>query len=244
MDTKRFTDRLRMVVAYAREHARERHHEYLGTEHLLLGVLQEGHSSVAKVLKPWESNLRMLINDMVKPGPSAFNPFGILPMTPRTRQVVNLAEEEAARLGHIYLTVDHLVIGMLLEAEGIAAKALIECGFTIDKLRALIWRTPPAMMAATAGAVEGISVNDQDHPHYFPRKVVKPAAEVEKQYALPPGYLTRRPIVLLRKELYDRIVGALESASSEVNEDGDEHNVESVCELLKDLRTCAKVVEL
>ncbi len=121
----RFTEKARKVISLAQEEAKKLDHNYVGTEHLLLGLIKEGSGVAAKVLKKNELNAEDIsqeIKDIIGKGKasSADN----LPFTPRTKKVLNLALEEAHKLGHNYIGTEHLLLGLLREGEGVAARVL------------------------------------------------------------------------------------------------------------------------
>lgn len=141
---ERFTDRARKVMHLANEEAHRFNHEYIGTEHVLLGLIKEGSGVAAHVLKGMEVDLRIVrleVEKIVQPGPKVVA-TGKLPQTPRTRRVVELAVEEARRLGHNYVGTEHLLLGLLREDEGLAAQVLLNLGVKLavvrDKVLALV----------------------------------------------------------------------------------------------------------
>ena len=126
----RFTDRAKKVMNLARQEAQRFNHEYLGTEHILLGLVQEGSGVAANVLKNMGIDLnkiRMEVEKIVKTGPSMVT-MGQLPFTPRAKKVLELSMEEAGNLGHNYIGTEHLLLGLIKENEGIAAQVLLNLG--------------------------------------------------------------------------------------------------------------------
>mgnify|MGYP001957104495 FL=1 len=133
----RFTERARKVMGFARREAQRFHHEYIGTEHILLGLIQEGQGVAANVLKSMNIDLdkiRREIEKIVKAGP-AHEPSVQIPFTPRAKKVVELALEEASNLGHNYIGTEHLLLALLREQEGIAAHVLLALGVKLDEVR-------------------------------------------------------------------------------------------------------------
>lgn len=133
----RFTERARKVMGFARREAQRFHHEYIGTEHILLGLIQEGQGVAANVLKSMAIDLEKIrreVEKIVKPGP-AMEPSVQIPFTPRAKKVVELALEEAGNLGHNYIGTEHLLLALLREQEGIAAHVLMALGVRLDEVR-------------------------------------------------------------------------------------------------------------
>mgnify|MGYP002777809447 FL=1 len=133
----RFTDRAKKVMNLARQEAQALNHEYLGTEHILLGLVQEGNGVAANVLRQMNIDLtkiRTEVEKLVKSGPSMVQ-MGQLPFTPRAKKVLELSMEEASNLGHNYIGTEHLLLGLIKENEGIAAKVLTNLGVKLDEVR-------------------------------------------------------------------------------------------------------------
>ena len=133
----RFTDRAKKVMNLARQEAQRFNHEYLGTEHILLGLVQEGSGVAANVLKNMGIDLtkiRMEVEKIVKTGPSMVT-MGQLPFTPRAKKVLELSMEEAGSLGHNYIGTEHLLLGLIKENEGIAAQVLLNLGVKLQDVR-------------------------------------------------------------------------------------------------------------
>ena len=133
----RFTDRAKKVMNLARQEAQRFNHEYLGTEHVLLGLVQEGSGVAANVLKNMGIDLnkiRMEVEKIVKTGPSMVT-MGQLPFTPRAKKVLELSMEEAGNLGHNYIGTEHLLLGLIKENEGIAAQVLLNLGVKLEDVR-------------------------------------------------------------------------------------------------------------
>ncbi|NUP96437.1 MAG: ATP-dependent Clp protease ATP-binding subunit [Planctomycetaceae bacterium] len=133
----RFTDRAKKVMNLARQEAQRFNHEYLGTEHILLGLVQEGSGVAANVLKNMGIDLtkiRAEVEKIVKSGPSMVT-MGQLPFTPRAKKVLELSMEEASNLGHNYIGTEHLLLGLIKENEGIAAQVLMNLGVKLEDVR-------------------------------------------------------------------------------------------------------------
>src|SRR5437868_5922259 len=133
----RFTDRARRVMGLARQEAQRFNHEYIGTEHILLGLIQEGSGVAANVLRNLDIDLdkiRREVEKIVQSGPSMVT-MGQLPFTPRAKKVLELAVEEASNLGHNYIGTEHLLLGLIRENEGIAAQVLLNLGTKLEEVR-------------------------------------------------------------------------------------------------------------
>ena len=122
----RFTERARKVIILAKEEARRFNHDYIGTEHILLGLIREGEGVAAAVLQKLDvslENIRLEIEKLVQPGPTT-QIIGDIPFTPRAKKALELAAEEARSLGHNYIGTEHLLLGLIREGEGIASQVL------------------------------------------------------------------------------------------------------------------------
>ena len=134
---ERFTDRARKVMALANQEAQRFNHEYIGTEHILLGLVKEGSGVGATVLKNLEvdiKKLRLEVEKLVKSGPDMVT-MGKLPQTPKAKKVIEYAIEEARALNHNYVGTEHILLGLLREAEGIAAQVLMNLGLKLEEVR-------------------------------------------------------------------------------------------------------------
>lgn len=134
---ERFTDRARKVMALANQEAQRFNHEYIGTEHILLGLVKEGSGVAANVLKNLDvdiKKLRLEVEKMVKSGPDMVT-MGKLPQTPRAKKVIEYAIEEARSLNHNYVGTEHILLGLLRETEGVAAQVLMNLGLNLEKVR-------------------------------------------------------------------------------------------------------------
>ncbi len=134
---ERFTDRARKVMALANQEAQRFNHEYIGTEHILLGLVKEGSGVGANVLKNMDVDLRKVrleVEKLVKSGPDMVT-MGKLPQTPRAKKVIEYAIEEARSLNHNYVGTEHLLLGLLREHEGVAAQVLMNLGLKLEEVR-------------------------------------------------------------------------------------------------------------
>ncbi|KXS40447.1 MAG: ATP-dependent Clp protease ATP-binding subunit ClpC [Candidatus Frackibacter sp. T328-2] len=133
----RFTERARKVLVLAQDEAKQLGHGYVGTEHLLLGILNEGESIAAKTLQGFDLNLEKLRKEIEKLIGESDESVEAqkLNFTPRTKKVLNLAMEEARRLGHNYVGTEHLLLGLVKEGEGVASRVLKNSDIELDKLR-------------------------------------------------------------------------------------------------------------
>ncbi|MEM1012894.1 MAG: ATP-dependent Clp protease ATP-binding subunit [Planctomycetota bacterium] len=134
---ERFTDRARKVMALANQEAQRFNHEYIGTEHILLGLVKEGSGVGANVLKNLDVDLRKVrveVEKLVKSGPEMVT-MGKLPQTPRAKKVIEYAIEEARNLNHNYVGTEHLLLGLLREHDGVAAQVLMNLGLKLEEVR-------------------------------------------------------------------------------------------------------------
>src|SRR5574338_131468 len=139
MNGYNFTERVRKVLAMAREEASRLHHEYVGTEHILLGLMREGEGVAAAVLQNLSVDLdeiQQKIEDTVKKGKASQTTGPDLPYTSRAKKVLELAMSEARELSHSYVGTEHLLLGLLREEKGIAAQVLTDAGVNLDAARA------------------------------------------------------------------------------------------------------------
>ena len=133
---ERFTDRARRVVVLAQDEARSLNHNYIGTEHLLLGLITEGEGVAAKALESLDINkdaVRAAVIDIIGEGEKPVE--GHIPFTPRAKRVFELSLREALQLGHNYIGTEHLLLGLLKEGEGVASQVLIKLGADLSKVR-------------------------------------------------------------------------------------------------------------
>ena len=133
---ERFTDRARRVVVLAQEEARMLNHNYIGTEHILLGLIHEGEGVAAKALESLTISLeavRSQVEEIIGQGQQA--PSGHIPFTPRAKKVLELSLREALQLGHNYIGTEHILLGLIREGEGVAAQVLIKLGADLSRVR-------------------------------------------------------------------------------------------------------------
>src|SRR5437773_1401357 len=133
---ERFTDRARRVVVLAQEEARMLNHNYIGTEHILLGLIHEGEGVAAKALESLgisQEAVRQQVEEIIGQGQQA--PSGHIPFTPRAKKVLELSLREALQLGHNYIGTEHILLGLIREGEGVAAQVLVKLGADLNRVR-------------------------------------------------------------------------------------------------------------
>jgi ATP-dependent Clp protease ATP-binding subunit ClpA len=138
---ERFTDRARRVVVLAQEEARLLNHNYIGTEHILLGLLHEGRGVAANALQSLGISLeavRQQVEGIIGRGQQA--PSGHIPFTPRAKKVLELSLREAHQLGHDYIGTEHILLGLIREGEGVAAQVLVRLGADLNRVRQQVIR--------------------------------------------------------------------------------------------------------
>ena len=126
---ERFTDRARRAIVTAQEEARRLKHNYVGTEHILLGLIHEGDGVAAKALETLGISLdamRQQVEDIIGQGQETLS--GHIPFTPRAEKVLELSHREAAQLGHNYIGTEHILLGLISESRGVAAQVLVKLG--------------------------------------------------------------------------------------------------------------------
>jgi len=136
---ERFTDRARRVVVLAQEEARMLDHNYIGTEHLLLGLIHEGEGVAAKALEAMGISLdavRQQVEAIIGRGEQA--PSGHIPFTPRAKRVLELSLRESGVLGHNYIGTEHILLGLVREGEGVAAQVLVKLGADLNRVRQIV----------------------------------------------------------------------------------------------------------
>ncbi len=133
---ERFTDRARRVVVLAQDEARMLNHNYIGTEHILLGLLHEGEGVAAKALESLGISLdavRQQVEEIIGQGQQA--PSGHIPFTPRAKKVLELSLRESLQLGHNYIGTEHILLGLIREGDGVAAQVLVRLGADLNRVR-------------------------------------------------------------------------------------------------------------
>ena len=149
---ERFTDRARRVVVLAQEEARLLNHNYIGTEHILLGLIHEGEGVAAKALESLGISLeavRSQVEEIIGQGGSS--PSGHIPFTPRAKKVLELSLREALQLGHNYIGTEHILLGLIREGEGVAAQVLVKLGADLSRVRQQVIQ----LLSGYAGQKEG-----------------------------------------------------------------------------------------
>jgi hypothetical protein len=150
---ERFTDRARRVVVLAQEEARLLNHNYIGTEHILLGLIHEGEGVAAKALESLGISLeavRAQVEEIIGQGQSA--PTGHIPFTPRAKKVLELSLREALQLGHNYIGTEHILLGLIREGEGVAAQVLVKLGADLPRVRQQVIQTLSGYAGVEVGA--------------------------------------------------------------------------------------------
>jgi hypothetical protein len=158
---ERFTDRARRVLVLAQEEARLLNHGFIGTEHILLGLIHEGEGVAAQALAQMEISLdavREIVEEAI--GLSTTVPMGSPPFTPRAKKVLELSLREALQLGHNYIGTEHMLLGLLREGEGVGAQALVSLGADLDGVRQTVIR----LLAGAAGPEASFSGPRADQP--------------------------------------------------------------------------------
>jgi ATP-dependent Clp protease ATP-binding subunit ClpC len=133
---ERFTDRARRVVVLAQDEARMLNHGYVGTEHILLGLIHEGEGVAAKALESLGISLQVVraqIEEIIGRGQQA--PSGQIPFTPRAKKVMELSLRESLQLGHNYIGTEHILLGLIREGDGVAAQVLVKLGADLNRVR-------------------------------------------------------------------------------------------------------------
>ena len=149
---ERFTDRARRVVVLAQEEARLLNHNYIGTEHILLGLIHEGEGVAAKALESLGISLeavRSQVEEIIGQGGSS--PSGHIPFTPRAKKVLELSLREALQLGHNYIGTEHILLGLIREGEGVAAQVLVKLGADLSRVRQQVIQLLSGYSGSTSG---------------------------------------------------------------------------------------------
>src|SRR6266508_2045479 len=153
---ERFTDRARRVVVLAQEEARMLNHNYIGTEHILLGLIHEGEGVAAKALESLGISLegvRQQVEEIIGQGQQA--PSGHIPFTPRAKKVLELSLREALQLGHNYIGTEHILLGLIREGEGVAAQVLVKLGADLSRVRQQVIQLLSGYAGGKEGATQG-----------------------------------------------------------------------------------------
>ncbi|MEX0776751.1 MAG: ATP-dependent Clp protease ATP-binding subunit [Phycisphaeraceae bacterium] len=176
---ERFTDRARKVMALANQEAQRFNHEYIGTEHILLGLVKEGSGVGANVLKNLDVDLRKVrleVEKLVKSGPDQVT-MGKLPQTPRAKKVIEYAIEEARNLNHNYVGTEHLLLGLLREREGVAAQVLMNLGLKLEEVREEVLNLLGAGVEPEEAGKGGAPAAEGGEPQAKPGKSKTPALD-------------------------------------------------------------------
>jgi ATP-dependent Clp protease ATP-binding subunit ClpC len=163
---ERFTDRARKVMALANQEAQRFNHEYIGTEHVLLGLVKEGSGVGANVLKNLEVDLRKVrleVERLVRAGPEMVT-MGKLPQTPRAKKVIEYAIEEARNLNHNYVGTEHLLLGLLREHDGVAAQVLMNLSLKLEEVREEVLNLLGAGAESSAEPISGSADDSSSGP--------------------------------------------------------------------------------
>ena len=154
---ERFTDRARRVVVLAQEEARMLNHNYIGTEHILLGLIHEGEGVASKALESLGVSLesvREQVQEIIGQGQQA--PTGHIPFTPRAKKVLELSLREALQLGHNYIGTEHILLGLIREGEGVAAQVLVKLGADLSRVRQQVIQLISGYQGGKEGAAAGV----------------------------------------------------------------------------------------
>ena len=164
---ERFTDRARKVMRLANQEAQRFNHEYIGTEHLLLGLIKEGSGVAANVLKNLEVDLRKIrleVEKLLQGGPD-LPPMRKRPQTPRAKKVIEYSIEESRSLGHKYVGTEHILLGLLREDMGVAAQVLMNLGLRLENVRAETLATLQRAQDQGSGAYSPQSPHPMGNAH-------------------------------------------------------------------------------
>jgi ATP-dependent Clp protease ATP-binding subunit ClpA len=175
---ERFTDRARRVVVLAQEEARLLNHNYIGTEHLLLGLAHEGQGVAAKALESLGIRLEALrsqVEEII--GRGQYGPSGHIPFTPRAKKVLELSLRESKQLGHNYIGTEHILLGLIREGEGVAAQVLVKLGAGLSRTRAQVIQ----LLSDSASGPEAAAGTRPMHMPDDLREAEEQLAEVRRQ---------------------------------------------------------------
>jgi ATP-dependent Clp protease ATP-binding subunit ClpA len=176
---ERFTDRARRVVVLAQEEARMLNHNYIGTEHILLGLIHEGEGVAAKALESLGISLdavRQHVGEIIGQGQQA--PSGHIPFTPRAKKVLELTRREAEQLGHAYIGTEHILLGLIREGNGVAAQVLVVLGADLNRVRQTV-----IQLLHGHPAREPVSTRSAGQEHRLPPVLQARLDEVEQRLA-------------------------------------------------------------
>ncbi|UCH85303.1 MAG: ATP-dependent Clp protease ATP-binding subunit [Candidatus Latescibacterota bacterium] len=238
----RFTDRVRRVIYFARDEANRLQHDYIGTEHLLLGIVREGEGIAAKVLSKMDldfEQIQQAVESMVKSTGASLT-IGEIPFTPRAKRVLELAIEEARLLGHNYVGTEHLLLGLIREGEGVAAQVLAELGVDRKRVREEVLRLlgPSATIKARKNKKEKTDTPSLDQ---FGRDLTQLARENKLDPIIGREAEIERVVQVLsrRKKNNPILIGEPGVGKTAIAEGLAQNIVENkVPEILKDRRIC------
>ena len=189
---ERFTERARRVVVHAQEEARDLNHSYIGTEHLLLGLMREPESAAARALREMaigRDQVREQVVEIVGRGSEA-SP-GHIPFTPRAKKVLELSLREALQLSHNYIGTEHILLGLIREGQGVAAKVLASLGGDLSRVRDKVIELAPAGTGesrAQTGSVRVVGPSVQlDEIVDRLDTIVRRLATIERHLGIEPG---------------------------------------------------------
>ncbi|HEX6233602.1 MAG TPA: Clp protease N-terminal domain-containing protein [Jiangellaceae bacterium] len=206
---ERLTNRARRVVVLAQEEARVLNHNYIGTEHILLGLIHDGEGAAAKALHSMGISLeavRHQVEEIIGRGQQA--PSGHIPFTPRAKKVLELSSREAKKLGHEHIGTGHLLLGLIRERKGVAAQALVQFGADLSTVRQQV-----IQQLSTYGDYEDVSAAEQEL--------------VDEELELPGGELTEHAALVTTdqieeiRDLLSDIVARLERIEQHLADGGD-----------------------
>jgi ATP-dependent Clp protease ATP-binding subunit ClpC len=188
----RFTERARKVILLAKEEAKRFNHDYIGTEHILLGLIREGEGVAAAVLENLgldSEKIRLEVERLVQAGPSTVI-SGDIPFTPKAKKVIELAMDEARNLGHNYIGTEHLLLGLIREGEGVASQVLLNLGLDLNRVR-------EEVMQLLGSATPGFDTGQKPHPGQAAGKSKTPALDA----------FGRDLTILAKQDKLDPVVG-------------------------------------
>ena len=172
---ERFTDRARRVVVLAQEEARGLNHNYIGTEHILLGLIHEGEGVASKALESLGISLeavREQVQEIIGQGQQA--PTGHIPFTPRAKKVLELSLREALQLGHNYIGTEHILLGLIREGEGVAAQVLVKLGADLSRVRQQVIQLISGYQGGKEGAAQGAGASQGGPAEGTPAGLARP----------------------------------------------------------------------
>lgn len=166
MTFERFTDGARRVLVLAQEEACLLNHSFIGTEHILLGLLSEGEGLAAKVLDSLDISLEVVREKVEETiGPAGSAPTGYPPFTPRAKKVLELSLREALQLGHNHISTEHMLLGLVREGEGVASQVLVNLGADLSRVRQQVMLLLSGYQVESTVGAEAVSRTDPGTPH-------------------------------------------------------------------------------